>query len=145
MKRTNIAVNDRVIQAINYLLTSKIVTNKSDFARKMSIGTTNLSEILGNRQTANLDLIQKLITVFNISPDWLLTGKGEMLRDGEPPTAPTNHNECVSSQNNLTPPQTNSNVTSLISILQDTLKEKDHQIDRLLSIIEHNNLTPPNK
>jgi len=116
--------------------------SKYEFYQKTGVS----NGILSQKNGINEENILRFLNYFDdISPDWLLTGKGEMLRCGDPPTAPTNPNECASSQNNLTPQQTNSNVTSLISILQDTLKEKDHQIDRLLSIIEHNNLTPPNK
>lgn len=38
------------------------------------------------------------------------------------------------------PNANNENINALINILKDTLAEKDRQIDRLLSIIEKNNL-----
>lgn len=59
-----------------------------------------------------------------ISPEWLLLGKGEMLRNNQPQT--TTHSD--------------ENVSRLISILENTLKEKDSQINRLLSIIENKGL-----
>ena len=59
----------------------------------------------------------------DINIDWLVTGRGEMLRKEQPQT--TRNNE---------------NVSRLISILEKTLVEKDSQINRLLSIIENNGL-----
>lgn len=71
--------------------------------------------------------ITEILIIFpQINPDWLLMGNGEMLRTSEASTA--------------APETANSNVTTLINILNNTLAEKDKQIDRLLSIIEKNNL-----
>ena len=61
----------------------------------------------------------------DIDANWLITGTGEMYRNkGE--NSPNISEEYV----------VNDNTSRLISILQDTLKEKDKQIDRLLAIIE---------
>ncbi len=62
-----------------------------------------------------------------MNPDWLLLGKGEMLRGSVPSS------EAYSVDNG--------NISALINILNNTLAEKDKQIDRLLSIIEKNNLS----
>lgn len=58
----------------------------------------------------------------DIDIDWLVTGRGEMLRNEQP-------TKC-----------NDENVSRLISILENTLKEKDSQINRLLSIIENKGL-----
>lgn len=59
----------------------------------------------------------------DISMDWLITGRGEMLLKN-----PQNGGDSTNGDN----------ISRLITILQDTLVEKDKQIDRLLSIIEQN-------
>lgn len=61
----------------------------------------------------------------DIDANWLITGIGEMYRNnGE-------NSSNLSDENT-----TNDNTSRLITILQDALKEKDKQIDRLLAIIE---------
>lgn len=57
-----------------------------------------------------------------IDANWLLTGRGEMLLNNP--------------QNGGDDANNGDNISRLITILQDTLVEKDKQIDRLLSIIE---------
>ena len=61
----------------------------------------------------------------DIDANWLITGIGEMYR---------NNGENSSNLSDET--TTNDNTSRLITILQDALKEKDKQIDRLLAIIE---------
>ena len=58
----------------------------------------------------------------DINMDWLITGRGEMLLNNP--------------QNDGYGANSGDNISRLISILQDTVVEKDKQIDRLLSIIE---------
>lgn len=61
----------------------------------------------------------------DIDANWLITGEGEMYRgNGE------------NSFNTINGSVANDNTSRLITILQDALKEKDKQIDRLLAIIE---------
>ena len=56
----------------------------------------------------------------DIDANWLITGEGEMYRK----------NSEISNE------KIDENTSRLIDILQDTLIEKDKQIDRLLNIIE---------
>ena len=58
----------------------------------------------------------------DLSVDWLITGDGPMLRNEQ-------STKC-----------NDENVSRLITILENTLKEKDSQINRLLSIIENKGL-----
>lgn len=66
-----------------------------------------------------MEKISQNFTEINI--DWLITGRGEMLLE-----SPQKGDGVADSDN----------ISRLIGILQDTLVEKDKQIDRLLSIIE---------
>lgn len=67
-----------------------------------------------------MEKISQNLTEINM--DWLITGRGEMLLNV--------HQEdgCIEGNND--------NVSRLITILQDTLVEKDKQIESLLSIIK---------
>jgi len=109
-----------------YLKNQRI--KKEDFYNKIGANSSNFrgkslkSELSG-------DTIAKISTIYpEINPDWLLTGKGEMLRNVK--TADVSSESTTIKENN---------VTTLISILNRTLAEKDKQIDRLLSIIETTN------
>lgn len=68
-------IKDRVIQIIEYY-----GFTKTEFCSKIGITTANLR---GNAKKTplNSDTIENIFTICpQISPDWLLTGKGEMER-----------------------------------------------------------------
>lgn len=123
MKNFEIAINERVIEAIKSVLSSKYGENQTEFAKNFNISPSKFTEILKKRMKAGMDIIQKLCDEYDVSADWIVTGRGEMYRN----------TEVLDNGNTET---SNSNIRSLIEILNRTLIEKDKQIDRLLSIIE---------
>lgn len=80
MKNFEIAINERVIEAIKQILSSKIESNKAELAEKLGVKPAKFSEILNKRMKAGMDVIQKLCIVYAISADWLITGEGTMHR-----------------------------------------------------------------
>ena len=80
MKKFEIAINDRVIEAINYILSSKTEPNKAKLADNMGVKPAKFSEILNGRMKAGMDIIQKLCIDYKVSADWLITGDGSMFR-----------------------------------------------------------------
>lgn len=123
MKDYKIAVNKRVLECITFLLRFE---KQAEICYNLGVKPAKFSEIMNERMAAGIDIIQNLCIQYNISPAWILLGEGEMLRTEEASAA--------------APETANSNVTTLINMLNSTLAEKDRQIDRLLSIIEKNNL-----
>ena len=119
MKNFEIAVNERVIEAINYILKINPNLNKALLAESIGIKPAKFSEILNKRMAAGMDIIQKLCSDYAISANWLITGEGEMCRQID--------------DNSV---ETNDKISRLITILEETLKEKDKQIEKLMSIIE---------
>ena len=97
MKNFEIAINERVIEAINYILSSKIEMSKADLAEKFGIKPAKFSEILNKRMKAGMDIIQKLCIDYKISADWLITGDGSMYRDATvmSGTAPPDRDEII--------------------------------------------------
>ena len=79
-------VNDRVIAAINFLLKQHPDLQKTTFAELSGITKTSFSHIINKRTNANVETMASLCLHFNISADWLLTGRGSMISetDGEP-------------------------------------------------------------
>lgn len=80
MKKFEIAINERVIEAINYILSSKTEPNKAKLADNMGVKPAKFSEILNGRMKAGMDIIQKLCIDYKVSADWLITGDGSMFR-----------------------------------------------------------------
>ena len=80
IKNFEIAINERVIEAINAILSSGLALNKADLAEKFGIKPAKFSEILNKRMKAGMDIIQNLCIDYEISADWLITGEGSMYR-----------------------------------------------------------------
>lgn len=118
------AINERFKISVEYLISEKIAKSKSEIATAMGIKPNTFSEILNKRMSIGVQMIEPFCVKFGISVDWLVTGRGEMLRKDNT-TITANSDE---------------NVSRLITILENTLKEKDSQINRLLSIIENKGL-----
>ncbi|MFC4818134.1 hypothetical protein [Flavobacterium sp. GCM10023249] len=70
-------IKERILQFIeNQGIKKEDFYNKTEITASNFKGTGLKSEIGGNK-------LVKILTVYpNINPDWLLTGNGEMLRDG---------------------------------------------------------------
>jgi repressor LexA len=61
------------------------VLSKADFAQKIGVSNSMLSEIYKRRTNAGIKAIQNTVLTFpNINPDWLLTGQGQMMTSPTP-------------------------------------------------------------
>lgn len=73
-------INDRISLVIDYLGISA-----SQLAAKLSVQRSGISHILSGRNRPGVDFIIKLMHSFpQINSDWLLTGKGEMIKPHSP-------------------------------------------------------------
>ncbi|MDR2147115.1 MAG: helix-turn-helix domain-containing protein [Tannerella sp.] len=62
--------------------------NSTQFASATGIKTATLSHIFSGRTFPSTEVVSKILERFpDVSPDWLLFGKGEMLRSGTPPAS----------------------------------------------------------
>ena len=61
--------------------------NKRDFSSKAGVPPTVIENIVGTRQgNPSFEVLQKILFAFaDINPEWLLTGKGSMLKSDEKP------------------------------------------------------------
>lgn len=89
-------INQQFKMVVEVLLEKNFSKSKADLADKLGISPSKFSEILNNRMNVSADLLAKLTVHFPfLSPEWLLTGQGEMLRQAEslptatPATAPS--------------------------------------------------------
>ncbi len=71
----------RFIQSYESLRKSNKVVNGKDFAKKLNVSQSLISDINTNRVKPGVSVIQKLSKQFNINSHWLLTGEGEMFNN----------------------------------------------------------------
>lgn len=70
-------MKDRIIQFLH----SENKTS-AQFAEEIGVQPSSISHIISGRNNPSLDFIMKLLTKYpSVSSDWLLFGKGNMLRD----------------------------------------------------------------
>lgn len=78
-------MNERFIEAINYLISEKIAYNQSDLARILGIGRSQISAIKNGYGNVSKQIVSKMEEAFPmISSDWILRGDGEMLKADTP-------------------------------------------------------------
>lgn len=61
------------------------VSDKRDFAIKIGISPSMVTEISKGRSNVGTLAIQNIVSIFDINADWLLTGRGEMLKVTDTP------------------------------------------------------------
>ena len=76
----------RFIAAYKALLNNGKVADKRDFALKIGISPSMVTEISKGRSNVGTLAIQNIVSLFDINADWLLTGKGYMLKTPSSPS-----------------------------------------------------------
>ncbi len=78
-------VTIRFLDFYNYLVNEKKIKDKSDFAKKIGVSSSSLTEIWKKRSNVGLKIIQNTVKFFTeINSHWLLTGEGDMLKTEGP-------------------------------------------------------------
>lgn len=75
--------NKRFIEAIDHILKNNRNVNKTIIAQHLGISNSKFSEILKERMNAGIDSIAFVCRDFNISPEYILFGEGEIERKEE--------------------------------------------------------------
>ena len=70
--------NDDIVLRIKNLI-SYFDLNITSFSKKVDIAQSNLSAILNNKRPAGISIVNKIAIGLNVSREWLIEGKGEML------------------------------------------------------------------
>lgn len=83
----------RFIAAYEALLDNGKVTDKRDFALKIGISPSMVTEISKGRSNVGTLAIQNIVSLFDINAEWLLTGKGDMLKVSSTPSSPSIHQD----------------------------------------------------
>lgn len=83
-------INKRLERVLDVLKSGNYIYNEADFAKKTGISKSFLSDMKAGRKEISERNVLNFTRVFDvISPDWLLTGKGEMLKPTEVPPSET--------------------------------------------------------
>jgi transcriptional regulator with XRE-family HTH domain len=78
-------MTDRILSIIKYFNLSP-----SDFAEEIGVQRSSISHLISGRNKPSLEFIQKILVRFSeINPEWILNGKGEMLKTGSFPDTGT--------------------------------------------------------
>ncbi|HLN56121.1 MAG TPA: hypothetical protein VK207_09015 [Bacteroidales bacterium] len=73
-------VTKRFLEAYNFLLSEHRVSDQKEFASKIGVSTSMMTEIIKGRSNVGLTAIQNTVLVFAINSQWIFTGEGEMDR-----------------------------------------------------------------
>lgn len=73
-------ISKRFIEAFENLVKEGKVADKKDFASKIGISASMVTEISKGRSNVGTLAIQNIVSQFNVSGDWLLTGIGNMIK-----------------------------------------------------------------
>jgi predicted ribosome quality control (RQC) complex YloA/Tae2 family protein len=122
----------RLRKVINY----KGVSN-NEFGRSIGCSSAQITQMLTHEKNFGIDKMLKILSTYpEVNSDWLLTGRGEMLRETkctksektEPPTIPQTVNTESKDSNNKVSMQEPSYI---IDKLFQRLEEKDSKIEEL--------------
>lgn len=73
-------MNQRLREVVNFLKKQRKVLSDGEFADKIDVGRSQLSEVISGKRKFSERYVLKLLTSFpEISEQWLRTGEGEML------------------------------------------------------------------
>lgn len=104
--------------------------NKSMFARELETSESNIRGYLTGIQP-KMDFLQKIVSRFAISPEWLITGEGSMIKDkGKAAISQSikGNNNTMSGHDTLEQKGDTSQTSEIISLYKKIIEEKEKQI-----------------
>lgn len=135
------AVSQRFKSVIDYLKSNEYVYNEADFARKLDVGRSFISDMKAGRREITEQTVLKICDLFPfINFEWLLTGSGTMIINmfdsGEPAAvSPPNFDDqeggVASSSVSVS-----KEAWDIIKMQASSLERKDRQLDRVIGLLE---------
>lgn len=78
---------------------AELSLSPSVFADTIGVKRASVSHILSGRNNPSLDFVQKILAKYPaLNPDWILSGTGNIWREGEKPESVTNNNITAKSR-----------------------------------------------
>lgn len=117
---------ERINKIIDYLKTTRKILSQAEFADKLGVNPSQISEMLSGKRPISERTINKITRSFpSICNEWLLTGKGEMLKNDV--TAAINATNIVSMP---------AEVWEVIRNQAESLKTKDAQTTEVIAMLK---------
>lgn len=107
--------------------------SEREFCKRIGVSTSYVNNIRSSIQPDKLKAIGEQFPELN--PLWLMTGNGNMLGDNKNEVQGNNNTAVAGNGNNVT----TNDIAGLIELqkgYQEMIREKDSQINRLISVIE---------
>lgn len=108
--------------------------SEREFCRRIGVSTSYVNSIRTSIQPDKMKSIGEQFPELN--PMWLITGEGEMLQKPNINQVSGNNNTAVAGNGNKVTTNDMAGMIELQKGYQAMLKEKDTQINRLISVIE---------
>ena len=79
-----VAITERFFKVIDILSEAKILRGLQTFTSRHGLNRRNLQHVKDspNNTVLKPEVLSMLVTHYNVSGDWLLTGQGHVFRDG---------------------------------------------------------------
>lgn len=71
-------LSSRFIEVIKHLKKNGVVSDNKEFASKIGVSNSMITEIYKGRSNVGMTAIQNTVLSFSVSADWLITGRGSM-------------------------------------------------------------------
>lgn len=134
-------MNERLKIFINSLIVNLIVKNQADFALKIGIARSQLSEILSGKRKVTESLVNKIHNLYpHLNKEWLINGDGEM----KVGVIQNNENGDNINGHSVTINKTEGDyleiiksLTAQLAVSQQQASISQEQMNRLITIIEN--------
>lgn len=134
-------MNERLKIFINSLIVNLIVKNQADFALKIGIARSQLSEILSGKRKVTESLVNKIHNLYpHLNKEWLINGDGEMKAG----VIQNNENGDNINGHSVTINKTEGDyleiiksLTAQLAVSQQQASVSQEQMNRLITIIEN--------
>lgn len=118
---------ERLSDAINWLRTSRIILSQAEFAEKIGIKPSQISEMINGKRPISERTIHNVVDSFpDLNFEWLYRGDGDMIKKPEPPTEDPAQNV---SDNVIIPRE----AWEVIRNQAASLKAKDDQMSEMIA------------
>lgn len=135
---------ERINKVIDYLKATREILSQAEFADKLSMNPSQISEMLSGKRPISERTINKIALSFpSLCNEWLLTGKGDMLKNSQKIGDITgSNNTAVAGNGNHVNSETDKFLdllktqTEIIQKNSEMLQKRDAQIDELIALLK---------
>lgn len=108
------SINDRIEEIANHYFKG----NKRAFAKHIGIPETSISNYIGKKRKSkpSAEMLEKIVNILGVNSEWLLTGKGSMLKEA---MINESYNDCVVSGDNSNNFKRNNNHVTIGNVSQN--------------------------